>query len=366
MNKRIGIDARLYFQTGVGTYLRNLLNSLLKIAPNDLEFYIYLLQRDEDKIEFNKKNFIKRPITSLWHTFGEQTRFLYEIYKDKIDLMHFTYFSYPILYQRRFISTIHDTTPLFFKTGKASTKNPLAYHIKHKVFKTVLKTQIKNALKIITPTKTVKKQLISLYGHSYGEKIIPIYEGVDRTLQKAPENKELNKIFKQPFFLYVGNFYPHKNVETLIKAFSKIEYAYKLVLVGPDDYFANHLLQSIKRLKQEKKIIFYHNATSSDLKFFYSNALALIHPSLSEGFGLPLLEASDCKCPVIGSNIEVFKELLNDEYLSFDPHDGKDIENKIHLFIKKRFAFDYKHIVSKYSFEQMTRETLNVYTSCLK
>lgn len=364
MRKKIGIDARLYFQTGVGTYLRNLLNNLEKIAPKDLEFNIYFLQRDADKMNFSK-NFIKRPVTSSWHTFGEQTRFLYDIYKDKIDLMHFTYFSFPVLYGRKFVSTIHDTTPLFFKTGKASTKNPFAYEIKHKVFKGVLKTQIKNALKIITPTKTVKKQLISLYGHSYGEKIIPIYEGVDRTLQKIQENKELGKIFKQPFFLYVGNFYPHKNVEKLIKAFSKIEYAYQLVLVGPDDYFSKRILKLIHDLKQETKIIFYHNASSTDLKFLYSNAQALIHPSLSEGFGLPLLEASYCKCPVIGSNIEVFKELLSDEYVSFDPHNEKDIEKKIHLFIEKRPVFDYKHILSKYSFEQMTKETLDVYTSYL-
>lgn len=365
MNKKIGIDARLYNQTGVGTYLRNLLNSLQKIAPDNIEFYIYLLKQDADAIEFNKKNFVKRPVTSLWHTFGEQTRFLYELYKDKIDLMHFTYFSYPILYGRRFITTIHDTTPLFFKTGKASTKNPFVYNIKHKVFKTVVRTQIKNALKIITPTKTVKKQLISLYGHSYGEKIIPIHEGVDRTLQKVSENKELSKTFNKPFFLYVGNFYPHKNVETLIKAFSKIEYDYQLILVGPDDYFAKRLSKLIGELKQENKITFYHNATPADLKFFYTEAQALIHPSLSEGFGLPLLEASYCKCPIIGSNIEVFRELLSDEYLSFDPHDVKDIENKIHQFIKKRLSFDYKHIVSKYSFEEMTKETLDVYTSCL-
>ncbi len=364
--KRIGIDARLYFQTGVGTYLRNLLGSLQKIAPEDLVFYIYLLNRDADKIEFNRKNFIKRAVTSTWHTFGEQTRFLYEINIDTIDLMHFTYFSYPVLYGRKFISTIHDTTPLFFKTGKASTRNPLIYEIKHKAFKAVLKSQIRNALKIITPTKTVKKQLTGLYGHSYGDKIMPIYEGIDRTLQKTAENKELGKTFDKPFFVYVGNFYPHKNVESLIKAFSKIEYAYQLVLVGPDDYFAKRISKLISQLKQETKIIFYHNATPADLRFFYSNAQALIHPSLSEGFGLPLLEASYFNCPVIGSNIDVFKELLSDEYLPFDPHDKKDIERKIHLFIEKRPKFDYKHIVSKYSFEEMAKETLSVYRFCLK
>jgi len=363
--RKIGIDARLYFQTGVGTYLRNLLGNLQKIAPNDLTFHIYVLKQDEDKIEFNKKNFVKRPVTSSWHTFGEQTRFLYEIYKDKLDLMHFTYFSYPILYGRRFISTIHDTTPLFFKTGKASTKNPFAYEIKHKVFKTVLKTQIKNALKIITPTKTVKKQLTSLYGHSYGEKIIPIHEGVDRILQKAKENTALNKLFKQPFFIYVGNFYPHKNIEMLIRAFSKIFNKHKLVLVGPNDYFAKRLFQLIHTLNQDNRIVFYHNATPADLKFLYSHAEGLIHPSLSEGFGLPLLEAAYCNCPVIGSNIEVFKELLSDEYLSFDPHQETDLVNKINEFLAKKPIFDYKHILSKYSFEQMAKETLEIYMKVL-
>lgn len=364
--KRIGIDARLYFQTGVGTYLRNFLDCLQQIAPDDLEFYIYLLQKDIGKIKLDKKNFIKRPVTSLWHTIGEQTRFLYEIYKDKIDLMHFTYFGYPIFYPRRFISTVHDTTPLFFKTGKASTGNPFTYEIKHKVFKTVLKTQIKNALKVITPTKTVKKQLVHLYGHSYGDKIIPIHEGVDRTLQKAKENTALSKTFEQPFFIYVGNFYPHKNVEMLIRAFVRINNKNKLILIGPNDYFAKRLLHLVHELGQDNKIIFYHNATASDLKFFYSHAQALIHPSLSEGFGLPLLEATYCGCPVIGSNIEVFKELLNQEYLPFDPHDENDLVRKIKQCIIKKPVFDYKHISSQYSFEQMTKEILSVYVDCLK
>lgn len=363
--KKIGIDARLYFQTGVGTYLRNLLYYLQKIAHPELEFFIYVLESDEANITLNKKNFIKRPVTSYWHTFGEQTRFLYEIYKDRVDLMHFTYFSYPVLYKRPFVSTIHDTTTLFFKTGKASTKNPIMYEIKHRVFKSVLKSQMKNALKIITPTKTVKKQLIQLYGHSYGEKIIPIYEGVDRTLQKAEINNELNKTFKDPFFIYVGNFYPHKNVETLIRAFSKVIPRYKLILIGPNDYFAKKLLHYINIMKWNNRIVFYHDVTVPDLKFFYTHAEALINPSFSEGFGLPLVEAAYCNCPVIASNIEVFKELLNEEYVSFDPNDEDDLVKKIHQFLKKKPAFDYNHIVSQYSFEQMTKETLAVYMSSL-
>ncbi len=363
--KKIGIDARLYFQTGVGTYMRNLLYYLQKIAPNTIRFFIYFLEADKDKMELWNKNFVKRSVTSYWHTFSEQTRFLYETYRDNLDLMHFTYFSYPILYRRLFVSTVHDATPMFFKTGKASTKNPLSYEIKHRVFKAVIKAQVKQALKIITPSKTVKKQLINLYGHSYGDKIIPVYEGIDRELQKVKETTSLSKKFKNPLFLYVGNFYPHKNVETLIRAFSNVDSSYMLILIGPKDYFAKRLAQLVTELKQEKRIIFYHSATAADLKYFYTHAQALIHPSFSEGFGLPVIEAAFFNCPIIGSNIEVFKELLSDEYLSFNPRDENDITKKIQQFLTKKPVFDYKHIVPQYSFEEMTKKTLDVYTSSL-
>jgi glycosyltransferase involved in cell wall biosynthesis len=136
-------------------------------------------------------------------------------------------------------------------------------------------------------------------------------------------------------------------------------------LIGPDDYFAKRLFHLIHDLHQDNRILFYHDASSEDLKFLYSHAEALIHPSLSEGFGLPLLEAAYCNCPVIGSNIEVFKELLSDEYLSFDPRNETDLVNKIQKFLTKKMAFDYKHILAKYSFEEMTKKTLDVYTSCL-
>ena len=61
----------------------------------------------------------------------------------------------------------------------------------------------------------------------------------------------------------------------------------------------------------------------------------------------------------------MFRELLNDEYMSFDPHDETDVIKKIQQFLTKKPVFDYKHIVPQYSFEEMTKKTLEVYSSCL-
>jgi len=389
---KIGIDARLYSQTGIGVYLRNLLYYLEKITKREVLFYIYLLPDDYNKVQFADKFFVKKLVYSRWHTVSEQVYFANTIYKDNLDLMHFTYFSYPVLYKRKFIATIHDSTPLIFKTGKASTKNPLLYEIKFRAFQFVISQQLKNAELVITPTKAVKKQLLDIYGTSYENKIKPIYEGVDyeftdverRHSGKRPsENEGARPESKQrfwsrrfappqndsrltkPFFIYVGNFYPHKNVENLIKAFSKIRTKVKLVLIGPDDYFAGKLYRCIDTLIQDR-IIFYHNASREDLVFFYKNAVALIHPSLSEGFGLPLVEAVYFNLPIIASNIEVFRELLGKKYLSFNPLSIKDIEDKIKLFLSQKVNVDYSDILKKFSFERMTKEIFQVYLNILK
>lgn len=363
--KKIGIDARLYFQTGVGVYIRNLLFYLQDLIPFDWQVFIYLMKKDSKKINFKNKNFVKREANFRWHSFSEQIGYVHLLYKDRLDLMHFTYFSYPILYKKKFVATVHDLTPLIFKTGKASTKNSVFYQIKYWLFQIVLSSQIKNASSIITPSQAVKHQIINHYGKRHQSKIFPIYEGINQELVKVKENLNLEKKFKKDFFIYVGNFYPHKNLENLIKAFSKIEGNYQLVLIGPDDFFSSRLTCYINTISQNKRIIFYHNAKKEDLVFFYKNAKALIHPSLSEGFGLPLIEAVYFKTPIIASNIEVFKEILGDQYLFFDPNNLNDIVDKINMFLKKKVQFDYKNISGRYSFQEMTKRIIQIYNLSL-
>ena len=386
---KIGIDARLYSQTGIGVYLRNLLYYLEKITKREVLFYIYLLTDDYNKVKFTNKFFIKRLVHSRWHTVSEQVHFVKTIYQDNLDLMHFTYFSYPVLYKRKFIATIHDTTPLIFKTGKASTRNPLLYEIKFRAFQFIISQQLKNARLVITPSKTVKKQLLDIYGTGYKNKIKPIYEGVDYelkdverrhsgkrpsenegarpesrqrfwsrpTIRRTPQN---DSRLTKPFFIYVGNFYPHKNIENLLMAFAKVKTDAKLMLIGPDDFFAKRLYRYID-ITILDRVIFYHNPSREDLLFFYKNALALIHPSLSEGFGLPLVEAVYFNLPIIASNIEVFTELLNKKYISFDPLSIVDMTEKINFFLQKKQKPRYGNLLNKFSFENLTNKTFNLY-----
>lgn len=360
--KKIGIDARLFFKTGIGTYLRNLIFYLQEIAEKDIYFYVYLLREDYDHVKIKNKKFIKIATDCYWHSFSEQFFFARQLLRDQLDLVHFTYFSYPIVYKKPFITTIHDLTPLLHNTGRVTTQPYFYYWLKHQAFKIVLKRQIINSETIITPTKIIKDKIVEIYGNKLRNKIFPIYEGVNYEFFTNEENRKLKKYFSYPFFIYVGNFYPHKNLEKLISTYKMLKnIEQKLILIGPDDYFNQILYKKIVEQKLAEKIVFYKPNSIGDLIFFYKNADALINSSISEGFGLPLVEATYFNCPTIASNIPVFKEILEDQYYSFNPYDSLSIKQAIINFLKKKRKLNLKKINKKFSFKRMVEETYNLY-----
>lgn len=363
--KHIGIDARLYFQTGVGTYLRNFLHFLPQYISKNTRISLFVLQEDADSIAHNHPDFSVVPVSARWHSMNEQITLYATLMRANLDLMHFTYFSYPVLYKRPFIATVHDVTPIQFKTGKASTKNSLIYNVKYAAFKYVLEEQVKHAAAIVTPTHTIKKHLVDLYGSQFEKKIYPYYEGVDFEFGMVKENVSMGERYKAPFFLYVGNFYPHKNVERLIKAFAVVPEPYTLLLCGPEDYFSQHIKEYIASQNLQKKVLFHPNPKREDLMYCYKHAVALVHPSLSEGFGLPLIEAMQFNLPIIASDIDVFKELLQSSFTPFDPFKVEHIAEVLREAVNGKKKVNYDHLLPQYSFETMTKQISALYTRLL-
>lgn len=154
---------------------------------------------------------------------------------------------------------------------------------------------------------------------------------------------------RDKYFLYVGNAYPHKNLEMLLRAAGRA--SVNLVFVGRDDFF-------YKRLNIRPKTV-----SDSQLANLYENAEALVFPSFMEGFGLPALEALVHGCPLIVSDIPLFHEILGDIPRYFNPHD----EHALVECLKnppqrsKSFQEKAKNIIEKYSWQKMAKETLSVY-----
>lgn len=150
---------------------------------------------------------------------------------------------------------------------------------------------------------------------------------------------------KDKYFFYVGNAYPHKNIEVLIKAAQQA--GVRVVFVGKDDYF-------YKRLGIKPRTV-----TDTELSQLYKGAQALVFPSLMEGFGLPAIEALREGCPVIVSDIPVFHEILGDSAIYFDPHDAGALAKLLSSNIKKP-----KKLEKNYSWQKMAKETLKIYEHC--
>jgi len=150
---------------------------------------------------------------------------------------------------------------------------------------------------------------------------------------------------KDKYFLYVGNAYPHKNVEVLVAA-AKLA-GVRVVYVGKNDYF-------YKRLG-----ITPRSVSDAELETLYKNAQALVFPSLMEGFGLPALEALRNNCPVILSDIPVFHELFGDVPSYFNPHDVNALVTLLQNPPPK--PKHIANILAKFSWQKMAKETLSVY-----
>lgn len=150
----------------------------------------------------------------------------------------------------------------------------------------------------------------------------------------APASEDEKRFFKtrftngQPYFLFVGATGSYKNLGTAVRAFAQVaeQTGHLLVLAG-------HSMQSIEpwiidlaiQNRVEEKIVVLPHPTDEVLATAYSAASAFIFPSIQEGFGIPLLEAMQCDCKVIASDIPVFQEVCEDAAVYFDPHSASEL-----------------------------------------
>ncbi|HYM65401.1 MAG TPA: glycosyltransferase family 1 protein [Candidatus Sulfotelmatobacter sp.] len=358
---KIGIDARLWNQTGVGRYIRNLVLNLSEI-DNKNSYVLFIRKEDEKDINITNPNWKIAIADIRWHSLKEQLEFPKILNKENLDLVHFPYFSVPVFYKKPFVVTIHDLIMHHFPTGKASTLPLPLYEIKNLGYQKVINHAVRDSNKLIVPSNFVKEDLINSFNVS-SEKIFVTYEGVDEKIL----SKWLGKNIYGNYFLYVGNAYPHKNLEKLIEAFKNFQKENKetkLLLVGKDDYFYKKIE---KNLKDNSSIIFLHNVSDEKLSNLYKNAIALVSVSLMEGFGLPVLEAMSQKCLVVCSDIPPFKEVAKDFAIYLDPKNLIDIEKPLNnAYFKK---FEAKIIEKAYnrslefSWKKAALKTLEVYAS---
>ena len=276
-------------------------------------------------------------------------------------LLHATYYE-PYFLQfignNPFIITVHDM--IYERLPEHFSKEETAYIIQQK------KEVISKASRIIAISENTKKDLIELLNIDQ-RKIDVIYHGTSMQQFKQKTMMQL----PQKYILFVGSRYSYKNFNRFIEAFSLLaQKDNDLHLVCTGNAFTQEEEKRLSKLSIKEKTI-QLNVSDQELSELYTRSTLFVFPSLYEGFGIPILEAYACHCPIAISNTSCFPEIAGDAAAYFNPYSIKDMANTIEELIYNPLKTNdliHKGIerLKLYSWEKTVKETELVYLKTIQ
>ena len=360
---KIVFDAR-ESGTGSGRYVDKLIEYLHLLKPQ----HEFVLLAKTHRLAFLREiapNFqvVETPYAEFG--FGEQIGLLRQIKSLHPNLVFFPMVQQPILYRGKVVTCMQDLTTVRFRNP---TKNWLAFTLKREVYKFVNKYVAHKSNALITPTEFVKNDVMA-FAHVPATKFTVTYESSD----KIPDKEErVASLDGKQFIMYLGRPLPHKNLWRLVEAFKLLQPEFPnlyLALAGKKDPLHMEIEKRIKAASI-KNIIFTGFLSEGQLKWMYHHCLVYAFPSLSEGFGLPALEALRHGAPLASTNATCSPEVYGGAALYFDPYDPRDIAEKIaRLITDKELRAElikkgYRQ-ADKYSWKRMAEQTLSVFQKVL-
>jgi glycosyltransferase involved in cell wall biosynthesis len=228
----------------------------------------------------------------------------------------------------------------------------------------------KRVRRIVAISEFTKRRAVKLLSVP-PEKIVVIPNGVDARFSRRPTGEiaamrcELG-ISSPSYLLYVGSLEPRKNLRRLLEAWARAQTRVPeeviLVVAGPAG--SSRVFGSVE-IQPSPRVVFTGYVADESLPALYSGALAVVYPSLYEGFGLPPLEAMACGAPVITSNNTSLPEVVGDGALLVDPHDVNSIAEGIiavlgNSALREELTRRGLARASRFTWERSARQTLSV------
>ncbi len=384
---RIGIDASCWAnKRGYGRFTREMLTALVK-QDKENEYVFFM-----DSVTAGPGNFppnveciiinLSQPPTQAASASGRRSipdilRMGRRVSKERLDLFFYpsVYTYFPIFGRVKKIVTIHDVTAEKYPELIFSNRtNRTLWNLK-------VWLAIKQADLIMTVSEFSRQGIIEHFGIS-GENIRVVSEASVKDFRPIHETDFLSDTLapfgldiSTRYILYVGGIAPHKNLSTLINAYSRLindtnHKDVKLVLVGDYERDAflidNNLQDLLKHLQLKDKVIFTGFISDKELVCFYNAAMVFVLPSFMEGFGLPAVEAMACGTPVIGSKTSALPEVVGDAGLFFDPDKPDELLEHLTTIVedgalRKKLAQRSIQRAATFSWQKSAVQTLNVF-----
>lgn len=272
----------------------------------------------------------------------------------KYDVVHFTwYHSYLMKFcnRQKIVITIHDMIQELYQTDSLTVERK--------------KRALYRADGIIAISENTKRDILNLYPDVPEDKIQVIYHGTNHLkAPSAPENFQL----PEKYVLYVGLRNTYKNAAILMKAMSNICQSMDdicLLFVG-GGAFSEEEDMLLNELKIKDRVL-QKNVTDEELSYIYRNAVCFVYPSKYEGFGFPVLEAFDNKCPVICSNTSSLPEVGGEAAMYFSPDNCEELTAKIESVLsdpdlRQQYISRGLERVKEFTWEKTAQQTRAFYS----
>ena len=362
-------------KAGVGVYAKNLVEELIRL-PDGPEYFL-LVQDDDPELDFSghprvtmikvrAKIFRKLPLRFLL----EQLVLPCMLVIHRIDVVHSLHYSFPLIrFGTKQVVTLHDMT--FFSMPQAHET------IKKIYFRFFIRADVRFADEVIFDSHSSQSDCTARLGPLRGASAV-VHLGKSEAFHTNLDRGEIRRVREKyglsaEFVLFVGTIEPRKNLARLVSAFAAVCEQHPgllLAIAGKKGWMNDGLMETIKGLKLESRVIFTGFVSEEEKPFLIAAARVFAYPSLYEGFGIPVLEALACGIPTVTSNVSSLPEVAGDAALTIDPHSVAELASALEKLIsdeplRERLTRDALKQAAKFTWTKTALMTREAYSDVL-
>jgi glycosyltransferase involved in cell wall biosynthesis len=358
---RLGIDVRKLGDGGVGEYVRELVVAAARIEPA-LEIVAFGVPGARELLPVDGVRWVD--VRAGKYSLAEHLRLPGTVARERVDLFHEPHYVLPLGLSGRAVVTVHDLIHVLFPRT-----------VVHPIYaRAMIRSACRRATRVITVSETSARDLAAHLGVERG-KIRVIANGVAPRFRRLPRDQVEGPLralgIDGPYVLFVGNWLPHKNVETLVRAWGRLaEPRPLLVLCGRGFERATGVWQAAEGTGDRRKVRAVGAVDDAVLVALYNGAEMLATTSLYEGFCLPVVEAFACGTPVLASDAGPIPEVAGDAARLVSPQRVDTIAGEMYRLLGDRRLRD--ELVERglrrareFSWEESARRHLAVYAEAL-